>query len=174
VTIRRFDGQEIVITVAGKEVRAKASVHANRRFEGAGVRFDFPRDMAVGTEPGAAMSQWTLDGDDCVILVNAFDDGDAADLAADVLANTLRALDAKAAPATACTVSLGGKDHAALRGRARMAGTVIEVTSVWLVAGGKAVTLMLQDSLGDDGKATPEATRVLELLKTTFAVAAGK
>src|SRR5688572_12225399 len=75
------DGAEFTAVVAGKEVRAGVSVHPCRRFEQAGIRFDFPRDMAFAHEEAEGVDIWTLDGDDCVLHVQAFEAGDAPDLA---------------------------------------------------------------------------------------------
>jgi hypothetical protein len=155
------DGQTLPIEIGGKPVQVQVAVHPNRRFEGAGVSFDFPRAMSIEHQVTAA-EIWTIEGPDCTLMVQQFAVGSAEKM-------VMASFPKDAPPPEPCVVRLGGKEVSALRGRKLVAGVTFEVTAIPLTIAGKAVVLVLQDCLGDSAHATAESHALLELLDKTFA-----
>jgi hypothetical protein len=166
------DGQEAELTIAGKPVKVKATVAATRRFEGGGIAFEFPRDMAFDHDQEDNLETWTLDGNDIVILVHRHSEGAAAAIAADTLASMLTALDPEAEKAKPCKLKLGGKEFDGVQGRVEMMDglAVMEVQAAGVRVGTGSVVLMVQRAIDDGSEASGELERVLDLLAKTFTI----
>src|SRR5262245_27559281 len=162
------DGQELTLAIGGKETRVKIVVGATRTFRAASVEFEFLRAMGWSHDASSELETWTLDGDDVTLILHRFRLGKAAEMAEDTLLGMLKSLDANAAAPETCTTKLGGKDHAGLRGRVKISASNIETTAIGIERARGCLLLMIQDSLGDDGKRSAECTAMLELLEKTF------
>lgn len=163
------DGKEATIEVAGKATKVTVSVDPLRRFDGAGVQFDYPRSMGFEFEEEAGLAGWTLDGNDTTVLVHQHQEGDAPAVARDTLTSVASSFD-EAAKITPHELRLGGKPVAGFTVTAEIGGHAIRWFAVGLEVAGKTVVLTVQDSLRD-GKQSAETTRMFELLATTFATA---
>jgi hypothetical protein len=168
-----IDGKEATFAVGGKELKVKAVVHPCRRFDAQGLAFDFPRDMAFEHEPEDEFESWTLDGNSCVLLIHAHQAGEAEAMAAVTTQTTLTTIDKKA-KINKVEVTLGGRKYQGVRGRATTLGTTLEYTGVGIMVGERPFVLMLQESLGDDGKGTAEGRTVLDLLARTLTIGKAK
>jgi len=166
------DGQEAELTIAGKPVKVKATVAATRRFEGGGIAFEFPRDMAFDHDEEDNLETWTLDGNDIVIHVHRHSEGAAAEIAAATLANMLTTLDPEAEKAKPCKLKLGGKEFDGVQGRVEVMDglAVMEVQAAGLRVGTGSVVVMVQRGIENGEEASGELERVLDLLAKTFTI----
>jgi len=165
------DGREARLAIAGKDVRVRVVVKPTRRFDAAGVQFDFPRDMAFASSAEAGLETWTLDGDDCVIHVyRQAGAADAGRFAERMLAQINAALNESAPKATPHRLDLGGTLHAGTRQHLTLAGgsVQIELTAVGLDVEDGAVVVLVQETLGEGGSASAEGKRLRQLLARTF------
>jgi len=168
-----LDGQEVLLTIEGKQQKVKVMVAPTRRFDGAGVQFDFPRDMPLEFEHDDPMRTWTLDGTDVTVMLFALGLG-RAEMAKTILDSQSAALGVEVAAPTATTLDLGGVAHAAFEVRVEIAGTTMHMLAADVRVGDGAVTLVVQDSLTDDGARSADCARMLDLLAKTWQVTAAK
>ncbi len=165
------DGKEAEIEVAGKKVRVKANVLPVRTFSGAGIRFDFPRDMAWAHDPGEGAENWTLDGDDFVIHVNAYPSGDPLELAEQTVRQFARMLEKGVEPKPVRSeFQLGMFTCSAHSVEVGLAGFGISLTAVALPVKERPVVILLQRSTEGEDENKAETRQVLELLRTTFRI----
>jgi hypothetical protein len=167
-----IDGEELTLTVAGKPTKVKVSVAATRRFRAAGVEFDFPRAMGFSHDASEGLEMWTLDGDDVTVMLHRFSIGEAGAMAKSTLVGMSESLGGKAKEPEPCMIVLGGKDHAGLRSRVTIGNTAtLETIAIGIPRSEGCLLLLIQDSLGDDGKSSAQCTAMVELLAKTFAFA---
>lgn len=163
------DGQQATIPIGGRPTTVVVAVEPMRRFDAAGIAFDYPRSMAFEFEQDAGLTSWTLDGNDTVVLVHRHDDGEAQVLARSMLSSVVGRFDDEAEVAP-CELRLGGKLVAGFEATAVIGDTTIRWLTAGLTVAGHAVVLTVQDSL-DDGKQSAETKAVLELLDRTLVIA---
>ena len=158
------------ITVGGKEVIAKLTVLPDRLFQGPSVSFRYPRQHAFAadaTTPG--MTQWTLDGDSNVLIVQHVDEKvDQQEMVKDLVDGLKRQFGARNVKRSKGEVSLGGKKYPATGLTATIVSEKIHFDIVPFAAGEGTYVLMIQDSVNDDGSQSAETKQVLELLDKTF------
>lgn len=165
------DGKEAAIEVDGKKVRVKANVLPVRTFEGAGIRFDFPRDMAWAHDPDENAETWTLDGDDFVIHVNAFPSGDPLEIAEQTVKQIALTLDEGAKPKPVRSeFQLGMLTCSAYSVEVGLAGFGMSMTAIALPMKDRPVVILLQRSVEEQDENKAETQQVLELLRTTFRI----
>lgn len=164
-----LDGQQVTLTIGGEERQVKVSVAPTRRFDAAGVQFEFPRDIPVGFETGEALDTWTLDGGDVTLMLFVQKVGRAA-LAGQILQNLAAAIASDAPPPSATTIVLGGRSHSALQTDLRTAGVQMHHLAADLDVAGTAVTIVVQDSVDGDGAPSADAREMLDLLARTWTV----
>jgi len=170
---RLLDGQEATLTIAGAEHKVRVAVAPTRLFDAAGVQFEFPRDTPLQFADTGAMQTWTLDGSDVVLTLHR-QHGTRGPLAAAILSMQAEALGGATAAPAATTMDLGGTSHAAFATTLRLSSARLRLRAVDLEAGDASLTLVLQDSTGDDGNDSAECQRLLALLAKTFVVTAAK
>lgn len=148
-TVEIDAGQRFEVVVDGKTQSARITELPTRRFDAAGIRFDYPRHFGWESDPP---DMWTLDGNNAVVIVTRGERGDAS-TAKDLLDGMLE--------------SLGGKRGAAYRevildtrqGRIKGLEAIIEVTgfdirneAYVLERGEVFALLLLQDSSAGDAR----------------------
>lgn len=164
------DGQEATLQIGGRATRVVVAVEPLRRFDAAGIAFDYPRSMAFEFEQDAGLTSWTLDGNDTVVLVHLHDGGEAQVLARDMLSSVVGRFDDEAEVAP-CELRLGGKLVPGFEATAVIGDASIRWQAAGLTVAGRAVVLTVQDTL-DDGKQSAETRAMLELLDRTLVIAA--
>lgn len=165
------DGKESEIEVNGQRVKAKANVLPVRTFEGAGIRFDFPRDMAWAHEPGEEAEIWTLDGDEFVIHVNSYQSGDPLALAETTVKQIALTVDEAAEPKPVHSeFQLGMLTCSAYTVEIGLAGFGMSLTAVALPMKERPVVILLQRGTEEQDENRAETQQVMELLRTTFRV----
>jgi hypothetical protein len=162
------DGKQVTLPIAGKELAVKVSVAPTRRFDAAGVQFEYPRDMPFEYEESEHRRTWTLDGNDVTLMLFAH-----RVLLPGLAATTLQSMVPGSQPGDIELV-LGGRAVAASTVDRHAGGTTFRHVAVDLVLGERSLLLMLQASLADDGEPTAEFRTVLELLAKTFRLAEAK
>jgi hypothetical protein len=169
------DGEQRELPVGDKKLRVAVAVAAERRFDAAGVRFDFPREMTFEYEQEDHAETWTLDGDDCTLLLQSFEAGEPDELAKGVLMETLDALEPSSAKPEPVAIRLGDKSFTGLRGRAvfTILEIHIELTVVGFRVGDRSVVLVVQNTT-DDGEPSTETDHMFQLLERTFEFTASK
>ena len=165
-------GQENTIEIGGQQRKVTATVAATKRFEAAGVQFEFPRDMAFATDDTDALKAWTLDGDDVVVHIHQVVAGDPAAIASTMVATMVEKLKAEAPGPEATEIILGGKPHSAVAVEARVHDGLLTlgILAFGVEAGGKPVVVLIQDSRDEPGKPGAERAKTLELLAKSFAL----
>lgn len=166
---RLVEGVEAVVVIDGKQTKVKVVVEPMRRFQAAGVEFDFPRDMAFEHD-AEDFDSWTLDGSDVIVHVHRHEAGKAIDLTRGTLAGMLATLDGDSDAPVRHEVTLGGTKYTGFRGRATFGPATIEVIAVGIDIGKRPLVLMLQHTLADDGTESAEKKRVLEMIEKTLKV----
>jgi hypothetical protein len=163
------DGKETEIEIKGQKVKAKANVLPVRTFEGAGIRFDFPRDMAWAHEPGEDAEIWTLDGDEFVIHVNSYPAGDPLVLAEETVKGIAEKVDEGTDPKPVRTeFQLGMLTCSAYTVEIGLAGFGMSLTAIALPMKERPVVILLQRGSEDQDENKAETQQVMELLRTTF------
>ena len=168
---RMVDGREVEIEVGGNKVKANVSVAPVRTFEGAGIRFEFPRDMAWSHQPGEEAEIWTLDGDEFVIHVNSYPSGDPLELAEETVKQIARTVDeANDAKPKRSEFQLGMLTCSAYSVEIGLAGFEMSLTAIALPIEDRPVVILLQRGTEDQDENPEETRQVMELLRTTFRV----
>lgn len=165
------DGKETEIALGDRKVKAKASVLPVRTFEGAGIRFDFPRDMAWVHEPSEDAEIWTLDGDEFVIHVNSYPSGDPLSLAEETVKRIALTVDEDAEPKPVRSeFQLGMLTCSAYTVEIGLAGFGMSLTAIALPMKERPVVILLQRGTEEQDENKAETQQVMELLRTTFRV----
>lgn len=165
------DGKETELEVHGHKVKLKANVLPVRTFEGAGIRFDFPRDMAWAHEPGEDAEIWTLDGDEFVIHVNAYPSGDPLELAEETVKGIAETVDEAADPKPVRSeFQLGMLTCSAYSVEIGLAGFGMTLTAIALPMKERPVVILLQRGTESQDENKAETQQVMELLRTTFRI----
>lgn len=160
-------GTAAQIVVDGKPVTLQVDILPTRRFNEAGLRFEYPAHMPWEHDPP---SMWTLDGNNATVIIHRGEAGDDSS-ADDLLDNMESSLKSKTKPRRS-DVELGLRSGT-VRGRvATMAFSSSRIRTEAYVVGpaSRPVLLMLQDALDDNGKATAEFIELRRLLVDTLEV----
>ncbi len=162
--------QPVDIELNGAKTRLLLRVKPHRVLDVGTVRFHYPRAMAFEVQAVAPSSKlWTLDGNDAVVMLQRSRAADV-DAARDAVTDEMVArwgenLDSRAAH----DVTLARRTIAGERFRITVAGRTIEQSVYTFGAKDDVFTLILQDSLTDDGERSREAARVFRMVCETFA-----
>jgi hypothetical protein len=164
------DGQHTEVSIGDRKVKVKARVLPTRRFSEHGVQFEFPRDMAYEFDPAGGIDTWTLDGNNCTLLLNRYETDGVADLVDGVFEATAAAMGGDIDKAKPVEWRLG-----AIQAKGRtliidLMGTSMQVTVLGIEDKDAAIVLVVQDVLGDNGEVAEDSRRVRELLTKSFAV----
>ena len=164
-------GVETEIAIGDRRSKVKIVVEPHRHFQGAGIEFDYPAEMAFEYE-GGAPEMWTLDGANVVVHVHRHGTGKARPMMRATLTGMLATLDEEAKPPERSELTLGATKREVLIGKASVGPATICVTAIGIDVGDDAIVLMVQDTLADDGSQSAECKRVLEVLAKTFKLTA--
>lgn len=164
------EGGETVVKVGDREVKLLARVLPTRRFAAAGVTFDVPTDMSFESEDDESLRSWTFDGNNVVLTVQRFAEGDADEIAKLTIDAVREQFQGDRDPVVG-KVNLGGKDFVAHCLDLSVAGNPICYRWVPIVGAKESLMLVLQDS-SVLGSPTPELKNVMDLLAKTFAITA--
>lgn len=166
--------QPLEVTIDGKVVRMMLSARPDRLFDNeAGVTFRYPRAMAWAYEAGEGTQTWTLDGNDCVLLVNRFTlPGMTPAVARTAMVEgMIEEFGEKNVRSEGIEVDLGGTQVEATRLHCRLVGTSFVHDIVAVPVARSVLVLTLQVTLGDDGRMPAEAAHIRRLLAKTWQVA---
>lgn len=146
--------KEFELDLKGK-TKVKLKALPNRQFEFAGVSFPYPSFFAFEAEHDVTSKLWTLDGNDCVVMVFAFPGESGVghqELARQIGAQFGRGTKFSKTKFEGKSVSLSGT-----RIRASVVGSKLiqDVFDIPTESGGSRI-IVIQDSLEDDGSHTKE------------------
>lgn len=181
--------QRLIVRVAGQEIEVKAGEPTKVHIDGAWVEFlvepgpektfdsgvmsfDYLNEMAFafdGTDP--TISQWSLDGQDSIIMIQQLTDEVGVDEYGGILLDTLEQgygpMFQKREP---IEIELGGKMLAGERITFALAELSVVLTQdVYMYSHGEAGgSLILQDTLTDAGDHSPEFEAMVDRLSRSF------
>ena len=149
---------------------ATLRVEPFRVFRYAGLSFRYPREYtfeADHTHPG--LSLWTLQGNDCLIMVQRYEHQGDPETVRRSVTNGLAASykDAKKKE-VAITWKLEDTTLKGVRLEVELAGTLLHQDLFSFRAGNRPVVLMIQDSEPKNGKASAARVRAEKLLSETL------
>ncbi|HEV2294837.1 MAG TPA: hypothetical protein VGR35_13360 [Tepidisphaeraceae bacterium] len=169
-TVAAEPGKRVEVEVEGKKISLRINVLPHRQFDRAGVRFLYPASCSWEVdrdEPGVTI--YTMDGNDSVLMLMKYDvpltPEQAVDAMLSGLTDTYDKANVKRLPTTLNT------ENRTLKGTRlaiNLAGERLHQDIFGLKAGGATLLLMLQDSVGEDGKPTTEMQEMRELLTKTL------
>lgn len=155
------------LTLAGKQVTANLTIKEDRLFSIEGLSFRYPRQHSLEVDP--TMAQWTLDGNNSVILVQRtgpeLKPQDLVTATAAELRTQFGRANVKQAKGA---VTLGGKKYETTRLSFKIASNSINQDILGISTPKATFLVMIQDSPQDNGTPSEEAAKVLELLDKTF------
>ena len=165
--------QPVEVELNGVKTRLELRVKPYRVLDVGTVRFRYPRAMAFEVQAIDGSSKlWTLDGNDAVVMLQRTPSSDV-NAARDAVTDEMIARWGKhLASRTPHDVTLADRTINGECFRIVVAEQTIEQSVYTFGAKGDVFTLILQDSLTDAGKRTPEATRTFRMVCDSFAFTA--
>lgn len=162
------EGEPLVIPGTLTDPKIRISVEPYRKFSAAGLSFSYPASFAFEDDlEGESFKQWSLDGSNVVIMVQAY--------ATDVALNDFVESVVEEFGKDNCTTSAHEDDLVAdsrtmIRLRLRVLGQVLAYDIHRVESRNGTRFLVIQDVLGDAGKPSEEAGRVRAMIKKTLVV----
>jgi hypothetical protein len=156
------------VKVGDREVEVRLTPKAERLLKVPGLSLRYPAGHGFDVEHNPNSTQWTLDGNDNVVIVNRI--GQKVDPAAmtratvDGLAKRLGNKNAKSSPSQ---MRVGGRAYPATHVDVTIRSERLTYDVCAFNAGGVTFVLMVQDTPRADGTTSDETRRVLELLDKT-------
>jgi hypothetical protein len=169
-------GQESIVDVGGKKVRAKLTAKPDKLFRAGGVSFRIPREysLEIGKEPDGTQT-WTFDGNNGIVHLARFPNAVPPKQVVRDAVNRLKAQYGETNVKTKdASLKLGGRVHPGTRLTVRIAGQTSTQDISAFETGGVTFVVMVQETPQEDGSSGAEVRRVRELLATTFQVDAGQ
>jgi len=164
-TIEVEAGQRFEFQVDGKTTAARIVELPTRRFDEAGIRFEYPRHFPWEHD---APDMWTLDGNSAVLILTRAG-ADADTTAADLLDGVEESLrSTRRTPREKVVLPTRQGDIEGLASNVRIGNLQMRNEAYVLVAQGARFLLILQDSLDDDGRPTTEFNEMRKRLATTL------
>ncbi len=164
-TIEVEAGKAFEFIVDGRAVNARIVERPTRRFDEAGIRFEYPRHFPWEHD---APDMWTLDGNSAVLILTRAD-ADADTTAADLLEGVEESLHSTdRAPREKVVLRTRRGDIEGLASRLRIGDASMHHEVYVFEAGDQRFFLMLQDSLDDDGRPTAEFNELRKRLALTL------
>lgn len=164
-TIEVEAGQRFEFEVDGKATSARIVELPTRRFDEAGIRFEYPRHFPWEHD---APDMWTLDGNSAVLILTRAD-ADADTTAAGLLDGVEESLrSARRASREKVVLPTRRGDIQGLASRIRIGELQMRNEAYVLVADDARFFLILQDSLDDDGRPTAEFNEMRKRLAATL------
>lgn len=165
------DGERGELDLGAMRVAVRVKVDPTRRFEGGGVSFEFPRAMAYAHEGDEHTDLWSLDGNDCIVHVQAYAGGDPNDLLGIYLNAFRDTYSPQAETPVAIELDLGGTKFPGRSLDFEVAGHRQRISAVALEVAGRPVVLVLQDTAPRLRRPSTEARELLDLWASTFRLA---
>jgi hypothetical protein len=139
-----------------------------REFNYAGISFQYPSYFAFEADvEEKALRNWSLNGKNCVIMVQHYN----AKIALDDLVDALvERYGEKNTQVTDVTMKLAGQKVAGKKIRARVASTIIIQEMFPIASPNGATVLLLQDSPKEDGAASEERQLIEKRIVESFAI----
>lgn len=162
------EGQPVQLTGTFVNPQVKLSSDDFRTFPYAGLSFRYPKDFSFEADfTNPDLRQWSLDGQNCVILIQVVKASVPVSEFADTLTDQYGKQNCQVADVS---ITLGDHKFKGKRVQAKlvMHTLVQEVFSLPTSAGTRL--LLLQDSPKDDGTPSEERKRLGKLLTETFAI----
>ncbi len=157
-------GKVAEVVVDGKPLKVLIEELPTRRFDAAGLRFDYPRNFSWEHDD----ETWTLDGSNAVVIITrGLLGGDA--MAADVLDGIEDEIGAKTRGKREKVVLETSKGRIeGVAATVRVASTAIRNEAYVVGPGVRPVILLLQDTLDDAGRLSTEFTDMRRRLAATL------
>ncbi|MFQ5845589.1 MAG: hypothetical protein ACE5JG_11445 [Planctomycetota bacterium] len=148
-------------------------VEPHRVFAYGGLHFHYPRSYAFEADlRSPELSRWTLDGDDCVLMVFRFPgQTDPERVLQSSVREMRRQFGGLHVQQSDTTLALDGRKLAGKELRVELAGQRLVQSFYAVRAGDAAVVLVIQDTPRPGGDPSPDRVRAEEMLARTFRVA---
>ena len=157
-------------TIGDREVPMKLVAKPTRHFRFGGVEFDYPRHLAFDADhTTVGLSMWTLDGSDCVLMVQKYAGTELRTLLPEVIDTMIQGYGESKVKKSTAMLELAGEKLEGTRLTVSIAGQHIQQDLFGVMTDDASIVLIIQDSL-DDGATTDETRKVVELLKKTLRI----
>ena len=143
-----------------------------RVFDRGAFRFRYPREFVFEFDADESADTWTLSGNDAKILVHRVRLRDPGTLLADSVKGSVDGWSPDGTKVTIAPVALrlGTREVGGLRVEGRVLSARMRQDSALFQTGGATWILTAQDSLGEDGSSSRDASVIEDLLRTTFEI----
>jgi hypothetical protein len=159
------------VTVGGKDVTVKLTPKPDRLLQLPGFSFRYPSQHGYEHESEAEYQQWTLDGNDNVIIVTRVPRKlEPAALVGETLDGIAKEFGRANVKRSKGELALGGKKYPSTHLHVSVLGQKLSYQAVGINVGESTVVLIVQDSAADDGSLSAETKTVLDLLDKTFKI----
>lgn len=157
------------ITVAGKAVELSVVAKPWRTLAVAGLSFRYPSNMSFeATQVDPKTRQWTLDGNDTVLILSHFAEGDADALRQSMHRATTRKFAKNKPVQSESKLTLGGTEYLASRLTVTVGESTIQQDFIGIPVGKGAVVMLVQDSVNADGSTSTETRDALKMIADSF------
>ncbi len=160
-------GRPFEIRVGERQVSMTLTAMPTRRFEKAGVAFEYPRDFSYEFENAGEASIWTLGGEDVAVTLQKYHPPGTSGSYAAVFVEGLLEAYGTGAKKTVTRRTLGGVLLKGYFVEATTSGTLLR-QEVLAIPGTPARLLILDDFPEDGGSSSAEYRKVLRYLHGSF------
>lgn len=167
-TVRLRAGESIKLEGTFHNPEVKLVADEYRTFSGAGISFRYPATYGFQADlDDENVRLWTLDGNDVVILVQAFKGKLSS---SNIMDNLIASYGKENCQVTEATITLAGQMRKGQRLQAKVATTTVVQEVFSLPAASGSLLMILQDSPNDDGTQSNDRKIVGKLLTESFAI----
>jgi|GEM_PF-7082643 len=153
------------VKVNGADVTMKITAMPERTLNLGEATIKYPREYTYAVDDSTeGVLQWTLSGNDNVVIVSRFTEGAPAELLKTMEGELRTAYGRDKTKVVNSEVSIGGKKYASRKVTANISGQKLVQELVGLSAGKASFILIIQDTPDDNGGTSKDTQRMLNLL----------
>lgn len=161
-------GEPTTIKVNGREIRVVVNPKPTRLLVTPEFSLRYPTSYAFEAETSPTLTSWSLDGSNGVLTVNRIPLGADPRAIVSATADALLQRFGERAKQEPVKLTFLGREQEGVRITARIADARITQDIYGFSLGGATYTIVVQDSLKDDGSGTEEVKQLRQLLTDTM------
>jgi hypothetical protein len=161
--------EPVKVKVGGREVEIRLTPRGERLLKLPGLSFRYPAGHGFEVEHNPNSTQWTLDGNHNVVIVNRIAlQADPAAMTRSTVEGLVKRLGNKNAQPSPSQMRVGGRAYPSTHVNVTIRSERLSYDICAFHAGGATFVLMVQDTPKADGTTSDETRRVLDLLDKTL------
>ena len=159
------EGDELIIPPSTKETTVSVSQAAFKKFNGGILSFNYPSNFSYQFEQDVGFKNWTIDGNDFVVMHFEFDGPTPLDA---IVKGMVSEFGKKNCKVSDTQITVGKKKLSGQRIDVGLAGQKLSIDFLEIIANdGKSRFIAFQDSKNDFGGDSEESIKTMQMINST-------